>query len=165
MPRFGSALAACFLACGLTFSLAGSAHARGFQVLHAFLDGADGASPDAPMIEDAAGNLFGTALQGGADNGGVVFEIAADGTESVLYSFKGGNDGNKPQAGLIEDASGNLYGTTYFGGPSCGCGTVFRLAPDGTETVLYAFRDGNDGENPQAGLIEDGAGNLYGTAT
>jgi uncharacterized repeat protein (TIGR03803 family) len=165
MTRFGSALATPFLVCGLTLSLADSAQARSFRVLHAFLDGADGASPDAPMIEDAAGNLFGTALQGGAGNDGVVFEIAANGAESVLYSFKGGTDGDKPQAGLIEDASGNLYGTTYFGGPSCNCGTVFRLAPNGTETVLYAFRDGNDGENPQAGLIADGAGNLYGTAT
>src|ERR1700730_16428546 len=115
MTRFGSALATCFLVCGLALSLAGSAHARGFQVLHSFLDGADGATPNAPVIEDTAGDLFGVAHQGGANNDGVVYEVAANGTETVLYSFKGGSDGWKPEAGLIEDAVGNLYGTTYYG--------------------------------------------------
>ncbi len=165
MRRIGSALATCCLACGLTLSLAGSAHARGFQVLHSFLDGADGATPNAPVIEDTAGDLFGVAHQGGANNDGVVYEVAANGTETVLYSFKGGSDGWKPEAGLIEDAVGNLYGTTYYGGGTCDCGIVFKLAPDGTETVLHAFAGGQDGANPQASLIADSAVDLYGTTT
>lgn len=163
MQRFGSA--ACFLACGFALAWPGSAYASAFQVLHNFLDGADGATPNAPVIEDAAGNLFGVAHQGGATNNGVVFEIAADGTETVLYSFKAGSDGRKPEAGLLEDAAANLYGTTFYGGGTCDCGIVFRLAADGTETVLHTFAGGQDGANPQAGLIADAAGNLYGTTT
>src|SRR5215469_624020 len=89
--------------------------------------------------------------------------------ETVLYSFLGGSDGASPQAGLIKDKTGNLYGTTYYGGGTgCygdGCGAVFKLAPDGTETLLYAFQGGADGESPQAGLIMDKSGNLYGTTT
>src|SRR5438067_1462335 len=92
---------------------------------------------------------------------------------TVLYLFKGGSDGYSPEAGLIADASGNLYGTTYLGGlTSCdstgnGCGTVFKLAPDGTETVLYRFGQGGkkDGAYPFAGLVMDQAGNLFGTTS
>ena len=84
----------------------------------------------------------------------------------MLYSFTGGSDGANPVAGLVFDAAGNLYGTTEYGGVGCagygGCGTVFQLAPDGTEAVLYRFTGGADGEFPTSGLIFD-AGNLYGT--
>jgi len=162
MPR--SALWTFVAVSALAVSPFECALAQPFRVLHAFLDGSDGATSNAPVIMDKSGNLYGTALQGGASNNGVVFEIAADGTESVLYSFAAGNDGCRPEAGLIEDKAGNLYGTTNQGGPA-DQGTVFKLAPDGTETVLYAFTDGNDGGMPQAGLIADRQGNLYGTAT
>jgi len=87
----------------------------------------------------------------------------------VLYAFHGGSDGAWPYGGLIADDAGNLYGTTYEGGAACsesgGCGTVFKLAPDGTETVLYAFQNGSDGAFPSAGLIADQSGNLYGTTS
>src|ERR1700689_250039 len=94
--------------------------------------------------------------------------------DKLLHSFGNGTDGQGPQAGLVMDSHGNLYGTTNFGGihgPCQGgptCGTVFELSPKVgggyTETVLHSFGDGsNDGQNPQAGLILDGAGNLYGT--
>ncbi len=87
---------------------------------------------------------------------------------TTLYSFHGGTDGGNPLGNLILDSSGNLYGTTQEGGDlSCnaghGCGTVFRVDPTGTETVLYAFTGGSDGVSPQAGLTRDDAGNLYGT--
>ena len=80
----------------------------------------------------------------------------------VIYSFSGGSDGADPMAGLIRDAAGNLYGTTYDGG-DYGYGTVFRWDNAGNETVLHSFSGGPDGEYPSAGLVRDAAGNLYGT--
>jgi len=98
---------------------------------------------------------------------GTVFKLASDGTESVLYSFKGTTDGASPYSSLIADSAGNFYGTTYAGGGTgCsgnGCGTVYKLASDGTESVLYAFQDGADGAQPYAPLVMDKKGNLYGT--
>ena len=143
------------------------------QVLHTFGSGGDGIVPYyGSLVIDAAGNLYGTTLYGGAyGSGGTVFELMPGGTERVLHSFGNGTDGAGPYAGLIMDASGNLYGTTGDGGDlNChygvGCGTVFELVPQvgggWTETVLYAFK-GTDGNYPLAGLIFDVAGNLYGT--
>ena len=138
-------------------------------VLHSFTGyPSDGARPYAGLIADSAGNLYGTTVYGGASSGvggpgnGVAFKLAPDGTETVLYSFTGGSDGAEPYAGLILDSTGNLYGTTAGGGAS-DWGVVFKLAPDGTETVLYSFTGGSDGTGPYAGLILDSAGNLYGT--
>ena len=153
------ALAVCAL-----FLPPAAARADTFLVLHAFLDGNDGATPNTPVILDAKGNIYGTALQGGTTNDGVVFKISAKGKESILYSFAAGNDGRRPEAGLVRDKNGNLYGTTNQGG-SADQGTVFKLAPDGTESVLHTFTGGSDGGFPQANLIIDKQGNLYGTAT
>src|SRR5882724_1814574 len=88
------------------------------------------------------------------------------GTEKVLYSFKGGDDGDQPYAGVIFDSAGNLYGTTQFGG-SHGAGVVFKLTPSSVgwrETVLYTFTGGTDGSLPLGGVVFDEAGNFYGTA-
>jgi uncharacterized repeat protein (TIGR03803 family) len=137
----------------------------------------DGASPLAGLIEDASGNLYGTTYGGGAASniGGTVFKLAPSGSgyvHSVLYSFCSQTncaDGMEPMAGLIEDASGNLYGTTYVGGTGTNGGTVFKLAPNGSgyaHSVLYSFCSQTncaDGQNPWAGLIADASGNLYGT--
>jgi uncharacterized repeat protein (TIGR03803 family) len=132
-------------------------------VLYSFKGGEDGAWPYGGLINDSAGNIYGTTYQGGADNAGTVFKLAPNGTETVLHSFGIGNDGAFPYGNLIIDGEGNLYGTTYGGGTE-GVGTVFKVAPNGTETVLYAFAGyTKDGANPFAGLIEDGAGNFYGT--
>jgi uncharacterized repeat protein (TIGR03803 family) len=137
-------------------------------VLYAFTDEADGAIPMAGVIRDTAGNLYGTTSNGF----GVVFKLDTTGKETVLHAFTGGADGNYPVGDLIRDAAGNLYGTTEGGGdPNCnldnpppGCGVVFKLNPDTRElTVLYAFTDGADGGFPEAGVIRDAAGNLYGT--
>src|ERR1700756_5147427 len=103
-------------------------------VLHSF-SGNDGAQPIAGLIADGNGNLYGTTAKGGASGNGVVFKLAPGGTYTVLYSFTGGSDGRFPQAGLIADRSGNLYGTTQFGGAT-GNGVVFKITPGGTETVL-----------------------------
>jgi len=135
-------------------------------VLYAFTDRNDGGAPTGGLIMDNAGNLYGTASQGGANGKGAIFEISVQGSERALYAFKGGSDGANPYSGVILDGAGNLYGTTVNGGSeNCqyGCGTVFRLAPGGNETVLYAFTGGADGSDPFRGLVRDKNGNLYGT--
>ena len=136
-------------------------------MLYRFTGGLDGANPAAGLIADAAGNLYGTTQRGGGFNScsdcGTVFKVTPSGTETVLYRFTGLRDGKNPAVGLIADASGNLYGTTFAGGSSGCCGTVFKLTPSGNLTVLWRFTGGNDGANPAAGLIADAAGNLYGT--
>ena len=101
-----------------------------FKVLHTFTGGADGAYPVAALLRDAAGNLYGTTSQGGGTHNGVVFKLSPAGIETVLYSFTNGADGYFPAAGLVQDAAGNLYGTSTYGGGSEGRGgVVFRLAP------------------------------------
>jgi uncharacterized repeat protein (TIGR03803 family) len=135
--------------------------------LYAFQGGTDGAAPEGGVIADASGNLYGmTGAGGGAacnDNGcGTVFKLTPGGTETTLYAFQGGTDGEIPLAGLIADSAGNLYGTTFMGGAH-GAGTVFEVSPTGQETVLYSFKAGNDGANPEAGLVMDKKGDLYGT--
>ena len=138
-------------------------------ILHAFTGGTDGGLPEAGLIEDAAGNLFGTTQFGGAYNRGVIFELTPDGTESQLYSFcslENCTDGSGPAAALTMDKGGNLYGTTGIGGEGCasGCGTVYKVEPDGTETVLHAFTDsGGDGGYPESSLLLNRKGDLIGT--
>jgi len=136
--------------------------------------GDDGFYPQASLIMDGAGNLYGTTEDGGAagvSGVGTVFELSPSGdgwTESVLYSFGGGNDGAGPFAPLIFDNVGNLYGTTAGGGAFSN-GTVFELSPSAggvwTENILHTFQGVGsfDGVLPDAGLIFDAAGNLYGT--
>lgn len=137
------------------------------SVLYAFSGQSDGGIVEATPIIDKAGNLYGTAAAGGNDQAGTIYEFSATGTFSVLYTFTGGVDGYIPEGKLIMDSSGNLYGTTFYGGTggSCidNCGVVFKLDTSGTETVLYSFQGGNDGADPAAGVVMDGAGNLYGT--
>jgi uncharacterized repeat protein (TIGR03803 family) len=130
-------------------------------VLYSFGSGTDGQSPYAGVIAHA-GSLYGTTLYGGTFGNGTVFKIdIKTGAETILYSFFNGTDGADPYGGVIF-VRGMLYGTTYYGGYT-GNGTLFRIDPEkGTESVLYRFRDGNDGANPYATLIEQG-GTLYGT--
>src|SRR5271165_6441105 len=142
------------------------------SVLYRFQGGTDGAYPVGQLLLDAAGNLYGTTVEGG--NGGcsvgqgcgTVFKLDASGHESVLYRFTGGTDGQFPAAGLVRDKAGNLYGTTIFGGdPNCSgnaCGVVFKLSPAGKETILHAFKGASDEAEPFGSLIRDSAGNLYG---
>jgi uncharacterized repeat protein (TIGR03803 family) len=156
----------CQFTCGSVFRLdsAGVLH-----VLHNFSGGADGSLPFGPLVQDAAGNLYGVAQQGGdltcaefSQLGcGTVFKIARNGVLTVLHTFAGGTDGAAPAAGLLLDKSGNLFGATNLGGTS-EKGTVFKIASDGTYTVLHRFT-GKDGVNPNGSLVLDPAGNLYGT--
>jgi uncharacterized repeat protein (TIGR03803 family) len=111
---------------------------------------------------DSSGNLYGTASAAGVSNDGAVFELAqGTGTITTLASFNGA-DGQDPRAGLVMDASGNLYGTTSAGGASSD-GTVFELAKGGGTITALASFSGADGANPYGALIMDGSGNLYGT--
>jgi uncharacterized repeat protein (TIGR03803 family) len=152
------------------------------SVLYSFRGGAaDGSVPQAGLVADGTGTLYGTTGDGGASSAcgsagcGTVFALTPSGSgyaERVLYSFQGGSDGAHPYGGLTVDGSGALYGTTAFGGSaSCnvGCGTVFKLAPSAMgyrESVVYSFQGGNDGANPYyEALIADRAGALYGTTT
>jgi uncharacterized repeat protein (TIGR03803 family) len=124
---------------------------------------ADGANPTYAYVTfDSQGNLYGTAYAGGANGFGVVYKLSpgqSGWTESVLYSFANTPDGANPVNGLIMDAAGNLYGTTYGGGNG-GNGTVFEMSPSGgswTEKVIYEIHAN------YAGLTMDGAGNIFGT--
>jgi uncharacterized repeat protein (TIGR03803 family) len=132
--------------------------------LYAFGSYLDGSNPRAGLIMDSAGNLYGTTSSAGALGHGTVFKMTPAGAETTLYSFAGGTaDGGSPYSGLIMDGAGNLYGSTQFGGPNDD-GTVFKVTPTGTETVLHSFTGGTtDGLNPWGGVVMDGAGNLYGT--
>jgi uncharacterized repeat protein (TIGR03803 family) len=145
------------------------------KVIYSFQGGSDGANPMSDLVLDSAGNLYGTTSAGGTgtcdnneQNGcGTVFELkrtSGGWQEQVLHRFQGGDDGEIPQAGVIFDSSGNLYGTTTSGGNNANGGTVFQLAPNGkggwTETILYSFVSG---ANPASDLVFDANGNLYGT--
>lgn len=133
---------------------------KGFRIKHAFT-GVDGGLPTAVLIQDSAGNIYGTTSSGGDSGLGVVFKLDTGNTETVLHAFAG-PDGAIPHGGLVLDGSGNLYGTTSSGGAS-GLGTVFKIDTSGTETVLHSFAGNPDGANPYAGLVIDKSGNLYGT--
>ncbi|MDB5293501.1 MAG: hypothetical protein JWL69_4742 [Phycisphaerales bacterium] len=123
----------------------------------------NGSNPSAGLIADAAGNLYGTTQSGGLSNDGTVFQIAA-GTHalSTLVAFSGSN-GIAPQAGLIADSAGNLYGTTGGGGGAAGAGTVFEIAAGTHVLTTLATFNINNGNGPSGKLIADAAGNLYGT--
>jgi uncharacterized repeat protein (TIGR03803 family) len=102
-------------------------------------------------------------VQGGASKEGVVFKLDTTGRESVLYAFTGKSDGGEPYAGIVLDASGNVYGTATIGGTGSH-GAVFMVNPAGQETVLHDFTGGADGGDPFGGVIRDASGNLYGAA-
>jgi uncharacterized repeat protein (TIGR03803 family) len=143
-------------------------------VLYSFAGGSDGAYPTfGDLTFDRQGNIYGTTPDGGSGSCagvgcGVVYELSPSSggwTEKILYSFRGGQDGLAPYAGVVFDNAGNLYGTAAFGGTGQ-VGIVYKLAPSGsgwTESTIYTFTQQSDGGEPYGGLIFDAAGNLYGT--
>lgn len=190
--------------CGIVYELSPPARNGGAwteTILHVFrgLASGDGSAPVGGLVMDAAGNLYGTTAYDGAGQCtligyvvgcGIVFEMSPPSqpgsawTETVLYSFQGGNDGSFPWGDLVFDKAGNLYGATRFGGgkgTNCNvlyggnCGTIFELSPPKskggawTEQVLHSFSGVGqwsvfgDGGNPNGGLVLDDAGNIYGT--
>jgi len=165
---------------GTVFMLKPPARGKTFwteTVLHSFAAAEGGDTPDAPLISDSAGHLFGTTTRGGAHNAGTVFELAppaAGGTAwtvKVLYAFQTANPPLN-QAPLAQDASGNLYFAASPNGASClnGCGVVIKLTKPAGGTgfwkaaTIYRFSDGTKtGSYPQGGVVVDKAGNVYGT--
>jgi uncharacterized repeat protein (TIGR03803 family) len=124
----------------------------------------DGAYPQAVLIQGSDGNFYGTTANGGPRGAGTVFRATGSGELSTVGSFDFGNPGPySPRGGVLRDADGNLYGTTFYGG-TAGDGAVFRMAPDGTVLSLFSF-NGNNGLGPVAGLVQAADGNLYGTTT
>ncbi len=160
--------------CGTVFKLSPNSNGTWTEtVLYRFLGSTDVAQPALGVVMDSAGNLYG-ASEGGCieECNGTIFKLApnANGTwtESILYTFLGGEDGGSP-ATIVLDGAGNIFGTTFSGGTTlnCSCGTVFELSPprSGTtwdKTVLYSFNDGLGGGSPSSGVTFDSAGNLYG---
>jgi uncharacterized repeat protein (TIGR03803 family) len=169
-PRLSHWLLSSALAVAMT--IGGESAVAGEKVVYTFKGGSDGLAPLGPLIADKSGNLYGTTEGGGGGTGcpgdcGTVFELSPQGVETVLYAFAGGCDGGGPRGKLLKDGQGNYFGTTveggYCGAPGFGgWGTVFKLAPDGTETVVYAFQGGSDGAGPAGDVIEDNSSNLYG---
>jgi uncharacterized repeat protein (TIGR03803 family) len=156
----------------VVLTLAALASAQTFTTLYSFRNGSDGGLPYAGLAKDPAGNLYGTTYYGGVSGGGVVFKVDTAGTESVVYSFcrQECADGSGPVAPVARDTAGNIYGTTYFGGGSVGCGgnnycgSVFKIDTAGNETVLHAF-DYSDGCFPSQGLVVGKSGTLFGTTS
>ena len=153
--------------CGVVFKLDTAGNET---VLYTFQGTTDGGSPYSGVIRDKAGNIYGTTTGGGNGNGpdgcGVVFKVDTNGVETVLHTFTGqSTDGCHPYARLIQDKSGNIYGTTVYGGGSLDSGVIFKVDTNGNETVLHSFTSNPDGAYPYSGLIEDEHGNFYGTTS
>lgn len=139
-------------------------------VLHNFKDGSvtnDGEGPQSGLTLGADGNFYGTTTAGGSANGGTFFRITPSGIISILHSFGDGSvtgDGSNPQSVPVQGTDGNFYGTTYGG--AFGNGNIYKMTPQGNETIIHAFTDGtvpNDGYGPQGGLIQGPDGEFYGT--
>ena len=162
--------------CGTIFRISPSGK---MTVLYNFTGGVDGANPEGKLLLDSAGNLYGTAAYGAIAcdpmnfGCGTIFKLDTSGKLTVLHTFTGAPDGASPVGGLIADPAGNAYGVTVYGGNALcgdnsllapGCGTVYKIGIASKLTILHAF-DQTDGATPNASLVRDSAGNLYGTTS
>lgn len=158
-------LATCFVLAGMLLPATPGQGGVSLTTLHAFKgQPGDGANPHGSVVEGNDGNFYGTTNSGGAGNLGTVFRMTPSGKVTVLYSFTGGKDGMFPSAGLLLADDGNFYGTTTqsFDSDAVG-GTVFRITPGGTFSVLYDFPGVSGGSSPYAALVQGDDGKLYGT--
>jgi uncharacterized repeat protein (TIGR03803 family) len=162
----GGAGSQCDLGCGTVYKMTPSGT---LTTLHSF-NNADGAYPDAGLVQATDGNFYGTTAIGGANSWGTVFKITPAGTLTTLYSFCSQSncaDGSVPWDGLVQATDGNFYGTISGGGANS-WGTVFKITPAGTLTTLYSFCSQprcTDGQYPLAGLLLASDGNFYGTTS
>jgi len=168
--RFVNAIGASFALCAFTL---GSSSAQVFTTILQF-DGAHGAQPQASLVQGGDGYLYGTTTSGGdltcggGSGCGTVFRMSLSGQLTVLHTFTG-EDGASPWGRLVLGMDGNFYGTTYQGGdlncnPPGGCGTVFKITPEGELTILHTFEFA-DGTSPVSGLVQASGDNFYGTAS
>ena len=169
---YGTTLSGGATGAGTVFKILTSG--SGFKTLYSFTGQDDGSNPGSGVTQDAQGNLYGTTEDGGMFLSGTLYRLSKTGKLKVLHSFTGGSDGAMPMAEPILDANGNLYGTTEFGGDTngnwvglqAGCGVVYKLGPKGKLTVLHSFTNLNkDGAYPLGALLLDASGNLYGTTS
>ena len=153
---------------GVVYELTPSGSGWTERAIHTFSGSSDGENPYSSVIFDPAGNLYGTAFQGGAHGYGAVFQLTPSGsgwTEKTLYAFQNLSDGGQPFGGVVLDNAGNLYAATSSGGSGNG-GTVYQLIPSGSNwifSLLYSFASGGYLPGPYASLTMDAAGDLYGT--
>ncbi len=140
-------------------------------ILYSFKGGSDGAGGQG-LVQGSDGNFYGTTSGGGVNGAGTVFSLTPQGVETILYAFSGtsyaGPDGANPTGQLVQGNDGNFYGVTELGGLTCGngtttCGTVFKVTPEGIETILHSFSGSDGGGSPASGLIQGSDGNFYGT--
>ena len=148
--------------CGTVFKITSSGVKPIKTTLYRFAGKTDGANPYAGLVQGSDGSFYGTTKNGGLYGSGTVFKITSSVVKTTLYNFESGPDGANPWAALIIGRDGNFYGTTANGGGK-GYGTVFKITPQGAETVLYRFNGGTDGANPIAGLVQVSDGSFYGT--
>jgi uncharacterized repeat protein (TIGR03803 family) len=142
------------------------------RVIHAFTGGRDGGVGSLGLLLLDAGSLYGVTEIGGAHSAGTVFKLSPTSQKqwklTTLYAFKGTPDAGSPYGGLVKDASGHFYGTTYYGGAN-GVGSVYELIPNATgkyrEHVLYSFKGGSDGSSSTSTLVFGASGDLYGTTS
>jgi len=182
----GGANSACNQGCGTVFKITPSGVLTTIYSFCSQSNCTDGTEPVAGLVQGADGNFFGTTAGGGGNSNphclftfsescGTAFKITPSGKLTTLYRFCSQSnclDGADPQAGLIQGTDGNLYGTTSLGGANAakcsgiGCGTIFKISPAGTLTILYSFCSKNscrDGEKSESALVQGADGNLYGT--
>jgi uncharacterized repeat protein (TIGR03803 family) len=159
--------------CGVVYELSPTKGGQWKQkVIHTFTGGNDGSTGSLGLLLfDQTGNLYGVAELGGAHAAGTAFKLSpASGGKwqmSTLDGFRGMPHAGFPYGGLISDAAGSLYGTTYYGGAN-GLGSVFKLTNSNgkfKESLLYSFKAGTDGNSPTSTLVFDAQGNLYGTTS
>jgi uncharacterized repeat protein (TIGR03803 family) len=143
---------------GTVFKITG---AGAETVLWSFGGGTDGREPYGSLLQGTDGNFYGTTSEGGTNNAGTVFKITPAGVETVLWSFGSGTDSNTPYGSLVQGTDGNFYGMTYEGGVNS-YGTIFKITPSGTETMLWSFGAGSDGNEPYGDLTFGPDGTLYG---
>jgi len=157
--------------CGVVFELTPTETGEWKEhILHFFAQSPnDGQLPMYGVVMDAQGSVYGTTLQGGKSQSGIIYKLTREKTgrwkETILYDFPNAGDGGAP-SNLVFDKKGNLYGTASGGGGTCDCGLVFKLAPSKNRTWRYTvlhYFEGYDGGEPAAGLTLDSKGNLYGT--
>jgi uncharacterized repeat protein (TIGR03803 family) len=150
-------------------TIARSAPAQTYSLIHTFTDVPDGATPNA-IIQDAKGNIYGTTRGGGIFcfddivTCGAVYKVDPEGNETIVHAFQGGGDGAFPDAALIEDAEGNFYGTTAGNGSINADSTIFKIDREGKEIVLWDFDGPPGGGSQDEPLARDNAGNLYGSS-